>query len=89
MPQRHLIHLLTILLKRRLPVMLVRFLLSWFTRPNTNCKLAWKVSLSCTFDIKSGVNLWGILSQYFFILYVNEVFEDILKAKLGCSIWWC
>ena len=76
--------LLTILLKRGLPVVLVRFLLSWFT--NTNCKVVWKGSLSCAFDIKSSVKQEGILSPIFFNLYVNELSEDILKAKLGCSI---
>ena len=42
--------LLTILLKRGLPVVLARFLLSLFT--NTNCEMAWKGLLSCAFDIK-------------------------------------
>ena len=74
--------LLTILFKRSLPVVLVRFLLSLFI--NTDCKMAWKGS--CAFDIKSAVKQGRILSPIFFSLNVNELLEDILKAKLGCSI---
>ena len=70
---------LTILLRRGLPVVLVRFLLSWFT--NTNCKVAWKSLLSCAFE--SDVKLGGVGG---FNLYVNELLEDILKAKLDYSI---
>ena len=50
--------LLTILLKLGLPVVLVKFLLLWFT--NTNCKMAWKGLLSCPSVIKSGVKQEGI-----------------------------
>ena len=50
------------------------------------CYVKWKKVTSGTFSISNGVRQGATASPVFFNSYMDELFDDILQAGLGCRI---
>lgn len=46
----------------------------------------WGSCLSHFFKLRSGVRQGGVLSPYFFALFIDEVINNIVSSKLGCHV---
>jgi hypothetical protein len=66
------------------PLYILNVLINW------HCKLAgcvrWLGSMSDMFAIKSGVREGGIISPWFFNLYVNNLITRLKNSGLGCHL---
>ena len=50
------------------------------------CLLNGIIMLSGSFRLCGGVSQGGVLSPILFILYVNDIIEDLQKQGFGCRI---
>jgi Reverse transcriptase (RNA-dependent DNA polymerase) len=79
-----LIHLLLI---KKLPVVLIRFLLNIFLFQST--RVAWNRSYSRCFKIRNGVRQGSVLSPVLFCIYFDELLHALESARCGCYIGCC
>ena len=76
--------LFTLLLKRNLPCLLVRFLLDSYTRHQV-C-VSWESSKSRYFSTLNGVKQGGVLSPILFIVYIDELIVILRHSGIGCHM---
>jgi len=72
------------LLKRKLPILIVRLIVFWYTKQE--CCVRWGSSLSNPFNVTNGVRQGGILSPILFNLYMNDLSIMLNESKIGCKI---
>jgi exonuclease III len=74
--------LLDKLLDRQLPKCYVRLFMVWFITQNFFVR--WGNTLSTSFSVSNGVRQGGILSPYFFNIYVDDLSKQLASEKVGC-----
>ena len=72
------------LLKRGVPVFVVRLLSFWYSHQALCVK--WAGLTSDVFSVSNGVRQGGILSPYLFNVYVDDLSHRLNKCKTGCYI---
>ena len=72
------------LLNGKIPRILLRFII--FSYTHQSCSVQWQQISSDTFTINNGVRQGSIASPTYFNLYINAIFEDLIKLNLGCRI---
>ena len=70
------------LLVRGLPVVIVRFLLSWYG--SQKCCVRWGSSYSDSFGVSSGVRQGSILSPFLFAVYLDGLLSELVECGVGC-----
>ena len=70
------------LLDKRLPPLVVRLLLMWYSEQRV--KVKWKSSLSSSFGVSNGVRQGGVLSPILLTVYIDELLLELEKAGVGC-----
>ena len=73
-----------LLIKRKLPLIIVRMLFDSYTRQQV-CVL-WDSCRSRNFHVKNGVKQGGVLSPILFIVYFDELIILLKKRNIGCHI---
>lgn len=76
--------LLSKLLQRRCPVQLISIFEQWFQTATTCVK--WGGSFSHFFHLQTGVRQGGVLSPYFFAIFIDELIDKIKDSKIGCYL---
>ena len=72
------------LMKRQIPVDIVKLLYNWYSKLNTVLK--WNKILSVPVVLTAGVRQGGILSPALFSIYIDELLTLLHESKLGCFI---
>ena len=67
-----------------MPVYLLDILINWHLK--LNGRVIWQGALSAVFHVKSGVRQGGVLSPWFFNLYVNDLIVHLKLSGLGCYL---
>ena len=67
------------LIKRNVPMCIVRLLLSWYRQQTMQGK--WGTNYSSPFTVTNGVRQGGILSPYLFAVYLDELSIQLGSAK--------
>jgi hypothetical protein len=75
------------LLTKRLPVIIVRFLLNIYLFQATS--VAWNGCKSSCVTVIKGVRQGAILSPVLFCIYFDELINELETAKYGCYIGFC
>ena len=76
--------LFTKLVKRKIPLCFLRLIVYWYSNLMSNCR--WKNSFSDYFSVPSGVRQGGILSPYFWAIYVDDLILKLRNSGYGCFI---
>ena len=76
--------LLRKLIDSKFPMKLVNFLVIWFTKQTF--QIRWGNIWSSSFFVQKGVRQGGILSPYFFALYVNDLSNQLNSSGIGLTI---
>lgn len=76
--------LIRLLLLRKLPVVIIRFILNMYLLQYTS--VAWNGSCSRPFRIRNGVRQGAVLSPVLFCIYFDELIQALVIAKYGCYI---
>ena len=77
-------HLMSKLIKRKLPIIIVRLLYFWYK--NQNFMVRWGSCLSDQFKVTNGVRQGSIISPYYFNVYLNDLSICLNKCTSGCEI---
>ena len=72
------------LLKDRIPLILIRFII--FSYTHQQCSVLWQSTSSEDFIISNGVRQGAIASPIFFNLYIDDIFSLLKDSNLGCWI---
>ena len=72
------------LLDRKTPIMLVRILLFWYTKQIMCVK--WGNCMSEYFYVSNGVRQGEILSLKLYYVYVDDLYDYLVKSQIGCQI---
>jgi len=72
------------LMDRMLPVNALRTFEYWFSICSTCVR--WGDSFSNVIKLKCGVRQGGVLSAYFFAIYIDDIIEIIQQSRIGCRI---
>ena len=75
--------LFTKLMRRYVPVTLLRVLEHWFSICSTYVR--WQSFFSYKFDLFCGVRQGGILSPYLFAVFIDDVIEHVTAKNIGCT----
>ena len=75
------------LLTKRLPVIIVRFLLNIYLFQAT--RVAWNGCNSQCITVVNGVRQGAVLSPVLFCIYFDELINELQTAKYGCYIGFC
>ena len=70
------------LLKRGVPKIVVRILMSWYTTQTFTVK--WENIISTPFHVLNGVRQGGVLSPILFNLFIEDLSDRLSSLKLGC-----
>ena len=76
--------LFQLLLKRKLPAVIVRFLWDSYTRQKLYVK--WNTTYSDTIEMVNGVKQGGVLSATLFCVYMDELLFRLQSTRVGCHI---
>jgi Reverse transcriptase (RNA-dependent DNA polymerase) len=79
--------LIRLLLIKKLPVVVIRFLLNIYLFQTT--RVAWNRSYSQCFKISNGVRQGAVLSPVLFCIYFNELLHALELARCGGYIGCC
>ena len=74
------------LMDRGIPSNLLGVFEYWFSISSTCVR--WDSHFSNFFTLLSGVRQGGVLSPYFFALYIDSVYEKVRATGLGCHLKW-
>ena len=74
--------LFQLLLKRNLPVPILRFLLSWYQSQSLSVR--WNSTFSTSFGVSNGVRQGGVLSPLLFAVYIDELLIRLERLRTGC-----
>ena len=80
----HFGSLFRLLLKRNLPLGIVRLLLDSYTRQQA-CTV-WDQQKSSFFNITNGVKQGGVISPRMFTIYIDQLLLRLKKSGIGCHI---
>ena len=72
------------LVKRNVPMCIVRLLLSWYRQQTMQVK--WGANYSSPFTVTTGVRQGGVLSPYLFAVYLDELSIQLGLARVGCTV---
>ena len=72
------------LITRKVPLMIVRMLIFWYSKQEM-C-IRWGQATSDYFTISNGVRQGGILSPRLFAVYVDDLSKQFIDARSGCFI---
>ena len=72
------------LLKRGVPLYVVRILIFWYT--SQTMYVRWNNVISSGFGVSNGVRQGGILSPYIFCVYMDDLSIKLNYIKVGCTI---
>ena len=72
------------LIKRGVPLYVVRILIFWYTTQTMYVR--WNNVISSGFGVTNGVRQGGILSPYLFCVYMDDLSNRLNDIKVGCSI---
>ena len=72
------------LMKKNVPLCFIRLIVYWYLNMSVSCK--WGSSTSRTFNVSSGTKQGGVLSPDLFAFYIDDVFDELIKAGVGCHI---
>ena len=72
------------LLKRGVPLYVVRILIFWYT--SQTMYVRWNNVISSGFGVSNGVRQGGILSPYLFCVYMDDLSIKLNDIKVGCTI---
>ena len=72
------------LITRKVPLMIVRMLIFWYSKQEMCIK--WGQATSDHFTISNGVRQGGILSPRLFAVYVDDLSKQLIDARSGCFI---
>ena len=70
------------LMKRGLPLAIIRFLLSWYK--TQSMRVCWKLFLSEPFWLSNGVRQGSVLSPFLFAVYLDGLLVELSKSGVGC-----
>ena len=76
--------LFDLLIDRRLPPLVLRFLLQMYT--GFKARISWNGYVSDMFDVNNGVKQGGILSPLLFCVYFDVLIERLTQSGYGCYI---
>ena len=77
-------HLFSKLIDRKVPHLIVRLLVRWYTQQSF--VVQWSGVLSQHFTVTNGVRQGGILSPIFFNLYMDKLSCMLNDSRIGCHI---
>ena len=72
------------LLRRGMPVIIVRLLVYWYS--HQKFMVRWGSCVSEAFEASNGVRQGGVLSPYLFNIYMDGLSDVLNNVKIGCSI---
>jgi len=72
------------LIKRNVPICIVRLLLSWYRQQTMQVK--WGTNYSSPFTVTNGVRQGGVLNTYLFAVYLDELSTQLGSARAGCTV---
>jgi hypothetical protein len=75
-----------ILANRSLPLVIVRFFMSWYSMQKMQVR--WDLSLSEPFSVSNGVHQGSVISPYLFSVYLDGLLVDLCNSGVGCH-WGC
>ena len=70
------------LLEHGLPLLVVHFLLCWYT--SEECRVRWGSCLSDSFGVSNGVCQGSVLSPLLFAVYLDGLLSDLVECGVGC-----
>ena len=76
--------LFSILEKRDVPPILLRFLWSWYK--DQSCTVKWNSYVSDHFGVTNGVCQGGVLSLVLFTVYLDELLQRLFTLDIGCHV---
>ena len=72
------------LIERKVPICFVKLLIYWLSNLTSRCR--WHSAHSDPYHVTSGVKQGGVLSPFIFTVYINDLFDLLRKAGVGCHI---
>ena len=78
------VKLFNLLLSKGICPLTARLLALMYT--NQKLRIKYGDNISDSFNVSNGVKQGGVLSPILFILYIDELFNRLKKAKIGCYI---
>jgi len=73
-----------LLIKRKIPIVIVRLLFDLYMRQKV--RTSWCGVFSEYFTTSNGVRQGGVLSPILFIVYIDELIDQLMRSGLGCFV---